>query len=1086
MKRTEWISTGCLVGVLSLIFVGWLSARSRPLPKDSVAMPEAPVAAAAAPQAEAAADTASEPAAETASKEAPANQDSRRQDAEQEDEQQPETDRPRPRPEQPGGEEGGRPTFERFDRPQGDMSFGSRRSGRSRFGSEQPGEGRSRESDDPNESGLEAIQLNDVEMKSIVQKLGEWTGKPVIPVSDEVMQTKITIYSSERVTRARALGLLIAALHARGVMVDQTGDMILLKPLASARTGSVPTLSVDDPLARIQEPTQIVEKWFQLSSYSPTQLAQVVGGLISDYGYVAADETTGRVSVIETVENLRRIERVIEQLDVPESSLAVEKIIELKVADPVEVVQVLQLILEDSATSGLSRGSADRFRGRGAERGRASAAAPSVVVAAGETPVRLIPVPKQRWILARASRADMARIEEWVAKLDLAEAQESRQQVIPVRYANVTEVVRMVNNTIQQMPGTDLKANVVVEGLAQSNQIVVFGSEENLKLVERLIAEIDLPTLDIFKEKTFILKYADPDQIKENIDNLYSDAAAASNYSANYYRYGPGANTSEEDTVKAISYPAFKRVTVIASEKNLDKITKLITEEWDIPMDIKSDQYRILTLENSDPVQMAELLSKLFSEEQDSSGTSQLIWLLGGSDSTKKKIVGSLYGMLTFEPVPDTKRIIVISKIVEAYDVIEELVKKLDGQEKAEVPRVLTLKYADPEDLCEQLNAIMNEPGTTATIRRSVRGLGDYDMSTGTATAATGASESGGQSDSTIQTWWSGQRQAEDEMPTSNLIGRVRFVPVQRSKAILVLSPPEYIADIEQMVQNLDQPGMQVMIKVVVMEVNHSDMTSLGVQFSSDPTAFGQFGINSIDILNEISTSVERGSFSFAAGSNVDALIDLLVKEANARVLNQPTLWTKDNEEAIFIKARKVAFITSDSFDRTNTDSVQRQFEFENVGVILRVRPNITPEKAVNMTVHLNVSQLESEIVNTQPVRRNLDTITHLIVNDGQSIIMGGLLFQNDDERIQKVPLLGDLPLVGGLFRHTFTELTNDELIVFVTPYVIDEMDMARIPVDSNIEDVKLLEHPRGVVREELDVLQNKIYEEFFAPEPEE
>lgn len=1072
MKRMEWISVVCLVLVVGLFFVGWLSMRDYPPSGQPVIMPLAAAAPAETEEAAPEADEEAEP------EEAP--------DDEQAPQEPPTQEGRRPRT--PGGE-GGWPPAGGFGRPResGDQQSGRRtgRDFRGRFGSD-PSEAASvRGSSDPNDSGLEAIQLNDVEMKNIIQKLGEWTGKPVIPVNDEVMQTKITIFSSEKVTREKALGLLIAALHARGVMVDQAGEMILLKPLASARTGSVPTLSVDEPLARIQEPSQIVEKWFQLVNYSPTQLAQVVGGLISDYGYVTADEATGRVSVIETVENLRRVERIIQQLDVPESSQTVEKIIHLKLADPVEVVQVLELILGDSASQGSRNQQVgrDRFRGR---RDQQQSAAPSVVVDAGEIPIRLIPVPKQRWILARAGRDDMARIEEWVSKLDQAETEEARQQVIPVRYANVAEVVRMVTNTIQQMPGTDMKANVVVEGLTQSSQIVVFGSEENRKLVERLIAEIDLPSRDLFKEKTFILKHADPDQIKENIDNLYTDAAAASSYSYNYYRYGPGSNSSEEDTVKAISYPSLKRVTVIASEKNLEKISRQIEEEWDIPLDIERDQYRILSLENSDPVQMASLLSTLFSEEQDSSGMSQLVWLLGGSDSSKKKIVGSLYGMLTFEPVPDTKKLIVISKIIEAYDVIEELVMKLDGQEKAEVPRVVTLKYADPEDLCEQLNAIMNEPGTTATIRRSVRGLGDFDASTGTATSASGASESGGQSDSTIQTWWSNQRQAEDEMPTSNLIGQVRFVPVQRSKAILVLSPPEYIGDIEEMIKTLDQPGMQVMIKVVVMEVNHSDMTSLGVQFSSDPTAFGGFGINSIDILNELTTSVQRGSFSFAAGTNVDALIDLLVKKANARVLNQPTLWTKDNEEAIFIKAQKVAFITSDSFDRTNTDSVQRQFSFENVGVILRVRPNITPEKAVNMTIQLNVSQLESEIVNTQPLRRNLDTITHLIVNDGQSVVMGGLLFQNDDERVQKVPLLGDLPLVGGLFRHTFTELTNDELIVFVTPYVMDEANLAALPVDSNIEDVKLLKHPRQVTQEELDVLQEKIYDEFFTPEEEE
>ena len=1048
MKRYQWFSTGCLVLVILLGFAGWLSARSKPLPPKKVDMPQ------------------------TSGQSADKQDESDKQSSEESEIES----------EEKGGESDS-PTQGSDDSSEG-KSHRRRHSRPDRF------EDRPLDEDaDPNGPALEAIQLNNVEMKDIIQKIGEWTGKPVIPVNDEVMQTKITIFSSEKVTREKALSLLTAALHARGVMIEQNDEMILLKPLASARTGSVPTLSVGDPLARMQEPSQIVEKWFQLTNYSPTQLAQVINGLISDYGYVAADEATGRISVIETVENLRRIERIIQQLDVPESAQAIEKIIELKVADPIEVVQVLESILGDSSGSGNQNQRFGRDR-RSRRSSDENASAMSVVVEAGDIPIRLIPVPKQRWILARANHSDMGRIEEWIKRLDQAEAEEARQQVIPVRYANVSEVVRMVNNTIQQMPGTDIKANIVVEALSQSNQIVVFGSEENRKLVERLIAEIDLPSRDLFKEKTFVLKHADADQIKENIDNLYSNEAPSGYSSYVYYRYGPGANLDPEDTVKVISYPAFKRVTVIASEKNLAKITKQIEEEWDVPMDIKKDQYRILTLENSDPVQMADLLSRLFTEEQDNS-LSRWIWWFDDMDDSKKKIVGSLYGMLTFEAVPDTKKIIVISKIVEAYDVIEDLVRKLDSREKAEVPRVITLKYADPEDLCDQLNAIMNEPGTTATIRRSARGLSDYDASTGTASTES-TSGSDGDSTDTIQPWWSGQRQTtDDEMPTSNLIGQVRFVPVQRSKAVLVLSPPEYIDDIEKMIEELDQPGMQVMIKVVVMEVNHSDMTSLGTRFSSDPTSFGGFGINSIDVFNLINrgadgdsyiNSVNEDAFSLSSSTNVDLLIDLLIKEANARVLNQPTLWTKDNEEAIFIKARKVAFITSDSFDRTNTDSVQREFTFENVGVTLRIRPNITPEKAVNMTIHLNVSQLESEIVNTQPSRRNLDTITHLIVNDGQAVVMGGLLFQNDDVVVQKVPLLGDLPLVGGLFKHTGTELTNDELIVFVTPYVMDEGNLTALPVDPDIESIKRLERPRQIVEHQLNLLQEKIYDQLFDP----
>ncbi len=982
---------------------------------------------------------------------------------------------------------------DRTQEPEGSRREGSRRFGERSFERRPEGSGfrdrgmrppMAETSSDPNapDEDLESVQLNDMEMKNIIQKLAEWTGKPVIPVNDEMMQTKITIYSPVKLPQKEALALLVSALHARGVMVDQTGGTVFLKPMASARLGAVPTLGIDEPLARIPDPSQIVEKWFQLSNYNASQMAEVLRSLTADYGHVTADEATGRVSVIDTVENLRRIEQVVLQLDVPESAQTLERIFELKNADPIEVVQVINLILGDSQTTAQSRfNQRDRGRGRTQQTTAPQQAAPAVVISAGDVPIRLIPMPKQRWILARAGRDDMVQIESWIKKLDIGDTEAPKQQVFQVRYANVQEVAAMLGQAIRDMPGTDLQANVVIQALRETNQIVVFGSDDNRKIIERLIAQIDMPKEDIFIERTFKLQHADPDQIKTNIEGLYeTQSGTFSSYSYGYNRSTSRYQTvNAEEVVKVVSYPTLKQVTVIASEKNLRKIAKQIEEEWDIPLDLKSDQYRIITLQNSDPVKMADLLSRLFSEEQQTSGTSLFRILFGSQDESKSKIVGSLYGMLTFEPVPDTKKIIVISKISEAYDVIQKLVEELDGQEGGEIPRVITLKYADAEELCDQLNAILNEPGTTATLQRTVRGLSAYSAEEGVATTTQSEQQ---ESAGTIRPWWTSQRRDDTSMPTSNLIGRVRFIPVSRSKAVLVLAPPKFMEDIIAMIEQLDQPGMQVMIKVVIMEVNHSDVTSLGVRMSSDPTAFGTLGINAMDIFNNLATSMTRGSFSFAAESNVDILIDLLMKNTNAKILNQPTLWTKDNEEATFVKAQKVAFITSDSFDRTNTDSVQRTFEFEDVGVTLRIRPNITPEKAVDVAIHLNISQLEEEIVNTQPTRKNLDTMTHMIVNDGQSVILGGLLFQNDVQIRQKVPLLGDLPLIGGAFRHTDKVLQNDELLVFVTPYVIDDRTLARMPLEDQIQRDKQLFEPHQRLRSEIDSLQQVIYTRFFDP----
>ncbi len=217
------------------------------------------------------------------------------------------------------------------------------------------------------------------------------------------------------------------------------------------------------------------------------------------------------------------------------------------------------------------------------------------------------------------------------------------------------------------------------------------------------------------------------------------------------------------------------------------KIEKQI-EEWDVPLDVEKVKPLIITLRNSDPVQLADLLSRLFSEST-SGGLSYydlVFGLRGGQD--KQKIVGPLYGQLTFEAVPDTKKIIVISKMPEAYKVIDELVRELDKQEMAEIPKVITLNYANPEDLSERLNAMFNEPGTVATFRRSAQGLSEYSMEAEDGGGG-GSSDNQATSADEYKPWWTTGRPSIDEMPISNVIGRIRFVPDPHTKSILVLSP---------------------------------------------------------------------------------------------------------------------------------------------------------------------------------------------------------------------------------------------------------------------------------------------------------
>jgi general secretion pathway protein D len=785
--------------------------------------------------------------------------------------------------------------------------------------------------------------------------------------------------------------------------------------------------------------------------------------MMGKYGYINANEDLGSILMIDTVDNLIKFEKIIAQFDVSGSEAAVEEIFPIKYGDPAEIVQLLKKLLsgEEPSRGRSSRSSSDRSsRGRGGDRRggdrrgddrsrgdrprpEGGETAATVTLSSARAPIILIPEPNRKWIFAKASPEDMEKIREWIKKLDTAQPMPSEYEAIPLRFADAREVADRLTEALQRMGG-GITPSVLIQPLEQAGQIVVYGREDIREVVKKIIAEIDIPSG--FETKVFPLKHAEPSKIKEQLEALYESQ------SGYFSSYGRGRYSSRridpKDTVRVIEDTTLQQVTVIASPENMEKIADQIAK-WDVPLDVEKVRPKIIELKNSDPIRMADLLSRLFSEQEE--GRPNIFDILfgrGGGDE-RRKIVGPLYGQLTFEPVPDTKKIIVISKIPEAYKVVEELIRELDSREKADIPRVITLKYADAEDLCDQLNAILNEPGTRAILYRSRRGLSEMlTDSSGQQQTQTGQDAAASRDE--IVPWWSGggiRRGVEEEMPISNIIGRIRFIPVHRSKAVLVLAPPEYIDDIEVMIKMLDQPGKQVMVKAIIVQVNHTNMTSLGVKLASDPTAFGFLSEGALTMLSQFAYQESRPGFmSNAPGApaqqgisssfDLNVLVDLLIKEADGRVLNQPTLWTKDNEEASFFRGQEIAFVESDNVSPQG--GTYNTFRRDDVGLMLRVRPNITPEKDVDMIIELEVTQLEQETINTQPVTSKLNMTTNLIAADGETKMLAGILLKSESDIQQKVPLLGDAPLVGGLFRHNDTLETNSELLVFLTPFVID------------------------------------------------
>ncbi|UYV11566.1 MAG: hypothetical protein NCW75_09655 [Phycisphaera sp.] len=599
-----------------------------------------------------------------------------------------------------------------------------------------------------------------------------------------------------------------------------------------------------------------------------------------------------------------------------------------------------------------------------------------------------------------------------------------------------------------------------------SNHIAVLGNIGLLRRIEGLINGMDQPGSRALVTKTFRLRYADAELIAENITELFGESGASTqgqqNRGQNFNRFfgrgggedegSGGASTAE---LRVTANTQQNAVTVAAEQGVLDQIGELIDQEWDQPLPEETVTPRIYTLENSDPIAVRDLLVGLFGEADASAGGGGGQGNQGGQanqgTSGSSQGVGRLAGQFAFEAIPSAGQIAVIAKSPDNLSVIDDIIREIDKPKSVGLPAIVSLKHVSAEEVAEQLNALLALDGTLASIPRSESGLstgsgaGDSPFADDATTDAAADTEN---DPGSITFWWQTAREQTDNAGPSNLIGKLRIVPVWRQNAIMVLSPPEYRAAIIDLIEQLDQPGRQVLIQAVIAEVSRDDAEALGLRWSSSSINPSRTD-NSIGFVSS-TTASEGGVFGnlfdtsvLNVGIDLNAVLQALDERTNVSILSRPIIFTSDNQEAEFFDGQDIPFITN--AQTTDTGGTTQGFEYRAVGIQLRVRPRLTPNKDVDLRVNIELSSVAPGQQNAsgQVVVDRRETTTQLIVRSGQTLVISGIMRNEDTEVVRKIPLLGDIPLLGWLFRSREQSASTTEQLIFITPVIVENGDEA-------------------------------------------
>lgn len=243
-----------------------------------------------------------------------------------------------------------------------------------------------------------------------------------------------------------------------------------------------------------------------------------------------------------------------------------------------------------------------------------------------------------------------------------------------------------------------------------------------------------------------------------------------------------------------------------------------------------------------------------------------------------------------------------------------------------------------------------------------------------------------------------------------------------RSNAMIVVGTVAQHEEVRKVLAGLDIQLSQVMVETRVVDVSTSDLRNLGLDW-------GLTGVPIVRVQGTFPNQIVLGIGNFT----INAALDALVTERKARVITAPRIMVVDGNEAQVNLGEEVPIPSIDASGRLT-------FTFKPIGVILKILPKVNRDGLVTTKVEPEVSSV-TEFLNTAsgPVPRlaTRKATTTVTVRSGESIILAGLISAEERKRVLKVPLLGDIPVLGALFRATLTDRREAEVIFVVTPHVI-------------------------------------------------
>ena len=831
---------------------------------------------------------------------------------------------------------------------------------------------------------LIVLNFNNLGIDQILQFISQMTGKAIIKSDDA--NGSFTIMNPNKVTKKEALDLIEAAFAIKGITIIETDNLIKIVSAKSALQKDVTFAKEDDK----PSPHRITQKVIYLENALASTIKESLTPLVPETSNIIADDRTNTLVITDTGVNIERFERIIKELDrLDQKGELITKIYPLTYASADSVARNLDRVIAHYQQASEPKSPEQNQK--------KSSLLKTKIFADGWSNA----------LIVSGSTSDQELISELIKQIDVSKKRDEITNIITLKYAEADTLANELRGFFSAQKAGYRDPTLVPE--EWTNSIIAFALPEDMEVIENLVQKLDTIKTPDRETRVYPLENADALLLGTYLEQLFNQDRNQ------WWRRG---SRNDDEEINIVTDQRLNALLITAKAADFIEIEKLI-EELDVKLPESKEEPRVYPLEFANASDMADTLNDLFSDTQSGGG----MWY----SYVRRQSISGLSGKVKVIADRTTNSVIVIASSPRAFEVVEQLIKDLDKQsEEMGSTRVFPLQNADAESLAEILSGLFEEDS-----RRNQGGF----------------------------FWWlmGGE---EDSRPISNLIGQVKIVSDTRTNSLLVTTMQQNFPAVAKIVEDMDKLTSQVLIEVLIAEVTLEEEDELGIQWGMVDGSPGHFGVNTsgafqypdLESYNVPSNSgstisdaitVAKGyQYSILSSADFNVMLNFLNTNTKMNVRASPKILTANNKEAVVKAVREVPYVKELQQQGSGLEPIA-SFEYRDVGLTLTVTPHVNESELVVLSI-----KLEQGTVLDTPTIYNLQQFskreinTNLGVENGNTAVLAGVISETIGDTVQKVPLLGHLPIVGrALFTNKHKTNVKTELMTFLTPYILRNSD---------------------------------------------